>query len=808
MTVLDVKASVASLRNQLLGARVANVYDLDAKTYLIKCAKAGDKTMVLLESGIRFHSTEFIRDKSNMPSGFSLKLRKHIRTKRVEEVRQVGDDRVVVFTFGVGDEAVHLVLELFAGGNIILLNHEHTILVLLRTHTDDATGARTAVREQYPLNQAPEPRRITAEALVASIERAAANPKTSLKDALSKELDYGPALVEHALLLAEVDAKRKAAEMELSADSADVQGLLKAFESVDGMIDGLSSSETQLVPGVIVRKGAGEDSPYDDFGPVVLKQHDGKSLVHFDSFDKAMDAYFTVAEDKKMEQQKAQQQKAALSKVDRVRKAHEASVAALEDEKEAQFHKAMLIEANLTDVDNAILVINSMLSQGTDWNALKKMMIKEESRKGNPVAQIIHSLKLDTNQITLQLTFGLDEMDEDSQTAPVTAVDVDLAINAYTNAQNYYQTKKKVAAKMEKTIQSQGKALKGAERKAKQDLKNVEVKSAIQQVRKQHWFEKFIYFISSENFLVLAGRDAQQNELLVKRHMDKGDIYLHADIHGAATHIIKNHTKDPVPPLTLAQAGLACVCRSAAWDAKMVTSAYWVHPEQVSKSAPTGEYLSTGSFMIRGKKNFLPPNSLVMGFGLLFKLDESCLAHHVGERKIRGMGDADTDAGSVMAHDEEADLDDVAEGSDGDELGDGEQGADDDATEAGGQAGAGGVAGEHGAAVAKGPGGDAKREKSGLSEASVASHVSQALSSGASTVLSNGHKEAGTSLRTTVDGNSIDMGTKDFDGVRGSISPHEPAFSTLPRCCIAALPVPCMPVPPFLEPQRPWGTAA
>lgn len=45
---------------------------------------------------------------------------------------------------------------------------------------------------------------------------------------------------------------------------------------------------------------------------------------------------------------------------------------------------------------------------------------------------------------------------------------MDLGVNAYTNAQNYYQTKKKVAAKMEKTIQSQGKALKGAERKAKQ----------------------------------------------------------------------------------------------------------------------------------------------------------------------------------------------------------------------------------------------------------------------------------------------------------------------------------------------------
>ncbi|MGB1606822.1 MAG: NFACT RNA binding domain-containing protein, partial [Promethearchaeia archaeon] len=340
--------------------------------------------------------------------------------------------------------------------------------------------------------------------------------------------------------------------------------LLTAFESVDGIIDGLAaSSEGQTVPGVIIRKAADEESAYDDFAPVVLKQHAGKALVHFESFDKAMDAFFTVLEDKKIIEQKVQQQKAAIGKVERVRKAHEASVAALESEKDTQYHKAMLIEANLGDVDNAILVVNSLLSQGTDWNALKKI-IKEETRKGNPVAQIIHSLKLDTNQITLQLTFGLDELDEESQTAPVTAVDVDLGLNAYTNAQNYYQTKKKVQVKMEKTQASQGRALKGAERKAKQELKSVEVKSAIQQVRKQHWFEKFIYFVSSENFLVLAGRDAQQNELLVKRHMDKGDVYLHADIHGAATHIIKNHTKDPVPPLTLAQAGLACVCRSAA----------------------------------------------------------------------------------------------------------------------------------------------------------------------------------------------------------------------------------------------------
>jgi hypothetical protein len=112
------------------------------------------------------------------------------------------------------------------------------------------------------------------------------------------------------------------------------------------------------------------------------------------------------------------------------------------------------------------------------------------------------------------------------------------------------------------------------------------------------------------------------------------DVYVHADLHGAASVIIKNSNPGhEIPPTTLHQAGIMSVCQSKAWEAKIVTSAYWVLPDQVSKSAPTGEYLTTGSFMIRGKKNFLPPVQLVYGFGYLFKLDDASLGNHVKERR-------------------------------------------------------------------------------------------------------------------------------------------------------------------------------
>ena len=35
-------------------------------------------------------------------------------------------------------------------------------------------------------------------------------------------------------------------------------------------------------------------------------------------------------------------------------------------------------------------------------------------------------------------------------------------------------------------------------------------------------FEKFYWFISSENYLVIGGRDQQQNELIVKKYLNDG----------------------------------------------------------------------------------------------------------------------------------------------------------------------------------------------------------------------------------------------------------------------------------------------
>ena len=126
------------------------------------------------------------------------------------------------------------------------------------------------------------------------------------------------------------------------------------------------------------------------------------------------------------------------------------------------------------------------------------------------------------------------------------------------------------------------------------------------------------------------------NELLYKKYLDKQDLYMHADIHGAGSTIIKNpFMKKSVPIQTINEAAIYAMSRSKAWDNKQVGNAWWVYSWQVSKSAKSGEYLPTGSFMIRGKKNYVPVYRVELGVGILFRMDEQSRENHQNERKIK-----------------------------------------------------------------------------------------------------------------------------------------------------------------------------
>ncbi|NXH20954.1 NEMF factor, partial [Bucco capensis] len=671
-STVDIRAVLAELRQSLLGMRVNNVYDVDNKTYLIRLQKPECKATLLLESGIRMHTTEFEWPKNMMPSSFAMKCRKHLKSRRLVSVEQLGMDRIVDLQFGSDEAAYHLIVELYDRGNIVLTDHEYVILNILRFRTDEAEELRFAVRERYPVASAKPPAPLPSlERLTEIISNA---PKgEQLKRVLNPHLAYGATLLEHCLLETGFAASVKIDQlMESKENMEKVLSALEKAEEYMRLTDNFSGKgyviqKREKKPSLEADKAAEEIYTYEEFHPFLFSQHSKCPYLEFDSFNKAADEFYSKLEGQKIDLKALQQEKQALKKLENVRRDHEHRLEALQQAQEADQLKGELIEMNLAMVERAIQVVRSALANQIDWAEIGAI-VKEAQGQGDPVASAIKELKLQTNHITMLLSnpYVLSEEEEEEENAEgekeereepkgkkkknktkqlkkpqknkPSLVDVDLSLSAYANAKKYYDHKRHAAKKTQKTVEAAEKAFKSAEKKTKQTLREVQTVTTIQKARKVYWqveFEKFLWFISSENYLIIAGRDQQQNELIVKRYLKPGDIYVHADLHGATSCVIKNPSGEAVPPRTLTEAGTMALCYSAAWEARVVTSAWWVCHNQVSKTAPTGEYLTTGSFMIRGKKNFLPPSYLMMGFSFLFKVDESCVWRHREERKIK-----------------------------------------------------------------------------------------------------------------------------------------------------------------------------
>uniref|UniRef100_A0A182P3X4 NFACT RNA-binding domain-containing protein n=1 Tax=Anopheles epiroticus TaxID=199890 RepID=A0A182P3X4_9DIPT len=682
----DVVCSVTELQ-KLIGMRVNQIYDIDNKTYLIRLARNEEKVVLLLESGLRFHTTSFEWPKNVAPSGFTMKMRKHLKNKRLECLRQLGVDRIVDFQFGSGEAAYHIILELYDRGNILLTDCELRILNILRPHVE-GEELRFAVREKYPTDRAKQDKGPPSmEQIRAAIEKA--HPGDTLRTALNPILEYGASVIDHVLhkqglfgcriggelpndpaLPKKVKKKQKNIAKEFAKVfdmETDLAPLMSAINEAESM---LREAQKHPSPGYIIQKKEvkptkeGEKEEYYftnlEYQPYMYNQYQGEPFKEFDSFTTAVDEFYSSLESQKIDLKAFAQEREALKKLSNVKTDHakrieELTKAQLEDRK-----KAELITRNQDLVDKALLAIQSALAAQMSWTDIQDLVKAAQANK-DPVASCIRQLKLEINHISLYLADpyasldeeASDDEDDDSEREDDEAklepmvVDLDLALSAFANARKYYDQRRFAARKEQKTIESSSKALKNAERKTIQTLKDVRTQTTISKVRKVYWFEKFYWFVSSENYLVIGGRDQQQNELIVKRYMRPTDIYVHAEIQGASSVIIKNPAGGEIPPKTLLEAGTMAISYSVAWDAKVVTSAYWVHSDQVSKTAPTGEYLTTGSFMIRGRKNFLPPCHLVLGLSFLFKLEDSSVERHRGERRVRTFDDE-----SIISKDE------------------------------------------------------------------------------------------------------------------------------------------------------------
>ena len=349
---LDIAVQVKELQS-LIGSRLSNVYELGPRMFLFKIGAQ----MVIIESGVRIHTTTFSRAYTDL-GGFCTKLRKHLKNKRLSTIMQLGGDRRMVLKFGDGDFQFNVVVEFYAQGNIILTDHTTKVLTFLRAHDGIQVGTKYDFPGEYI------PYTITKDKIVDNFRqiintwegRKKKNLKIAMRSAFGKI--YGPSLCDYALQIAGLNECEISRFVEESSD--EFQRLLSALQECDELIKECINS-----PGGFIKFVAHEEyQEFVEFQP--FKPLEGE-ILEYDSFNLAVDSYFTQLEIQKSQDKIRQAERQALKKLESVKLNAENQVKGYNISRKEKEMMAKCIEDNVDLVDACCKTVSTLVAGGMHW---------------------------------------------------------------------------------------------------------------------------------------------------------------------------------------------------------------------------------------------------------------------------------------------------------------------------------------------------------------------------------------------------------------------------------------------------------
>ncbi|RDE14763.1 MAG: hypothetical protein C4K49_07380 [Candidatus Thorarchaeota archaeon] len=594
MSNTDIMLVLPEARKASEGAFIKNIYS-HGQVFILKLYQPiVGNSQLLIEPGRRIHLTEFQRVAPKTPSKFVTVLRKYLRDKRVISLKQHDLDRIVVLEVGDDSGTHKLVAELFGDGNLILLDSDDRIFVA--QHYKRMRDRDLVPKAKYDL---PPPRGVDVLALDNySLQDVMSDSKANVVRTLASRLNLDALSCEEICTLAGVSSKAMASDLD-EKTLADLRAGLQQYA------DRLKAGVRE--PRVVLEEpdeGQTEQSPIA-FLPFEFQFYRGHPVKGFDTFSQAIDNFFGVTESEKPEEETDGALAKERNRLQTIIDKQQESVSTLRTKAEELRVSGELIYAHLQTVQEVLETITKARAGGLSWEEIVQR-IEKGKKKSLKSAAIIKRIMPSEAQIVMDLSG--------------TSVTLDVRLSAQDNAAAAYEQAKRAEAKAE-----------GAESQIeKTQVQLVEMQKTVEKApetrgplraRKQKWYERFRWFFSSEGFLVLGGRDAKSNELLAKRQMAANDVFLHAALHGAPYVVIKVPDQPPGQQ-TLLEAAQFAVSFSSAWQDGLSTGdAYWVNPEQVSFTPPTGEYLPQGAVMLYGTKNYIRGVPVEIAVGVVFEED-------------------------------------------------------------------------------------------------------------------------------------------------------------------------------------------
>ncbi|MCW4009106.1 MAG: ribosome rescue protein RqcH [Candidatus Bathyarchaeota archaeon] len=597
-TSFDVYATVNELKDKLIDARVNNVYQLDAKTLLFKLHKANEQPIQLvLEAGRRLHLTSYTLEKPKTPPAFCMSLRKYLPGAWIKSVEQYEFERVVTLQFKAKEGALKLVLELFGEGNIILVGENGAILqALLFKRMRDRNIVRNEAY-QPPPSAAKNPFKITKEELEEGLKAA---DNAEVVRAIVRLLGVGGLYAEELLQRAKVEKTKQCSAL----TNVDVDAVFGALQDLLSAVSG-----GNLEPSIVLDDSDG----FVDVTPLRLKRYEGFKTQSYSSFSEALDEFYVrvTAAEKAVAGIDVTQFKRESQRLHRMIADQEEALR--EDDRKRVRDKTIgdTIYVHLGELEGLLEKFSSAWRTGNDLGRVTSEVAaaKKEGRLPEAFFESFDGRNLSINLRVDELPLSLS-----------------LRRNLYENAAEYYDRSKKEKQKMagvSAALEESHKKLVSIEKQLSkvEALQSAAPAEAIEElatrkVAAKEWFEKFRWFISSEGFLVVAGKDVVSNEVLVKKHTDALDVVFHAEIVGAPFAVVKTEGKEP-SEATLREAAEFAAAFSRGWRESMGSvDVYWVKPEQLSKSGPSGEFVPHGAFAVVGKRNWMRGVPLRLAVGV------------------------------------------------------------------------------------------------------------------------------------------------------------------------------------------------
>jgi len=598
LTSVDIAAVVGELQ-KYVGAKFDKFYQYGDDTVRVKMRDYSvGRADLFAEVGERkrLHLVEEPPDAPTRPPNLPMLMRKRLSSGELVAVEQHGFDRVVVLRGERGDGIYSIVVELFGDGNFVFVDEEGVVLRSLRTVRLKTRTVAGGEPYEYPPERV-DPSELSYEGFVEEME----GSDSDLVRTLASVLGFGGTYAEEL-------CERAGVEKELSIEEAASDDYEAVYDEVRTIFDRLETGD--LEPRVVYDN----DTPIDAT-PFPLARYEDSETEEYDAFNEALDAYFEAVEE--YEEREEGDGDEAVAKQRRIVQQQERAIEEREEQEERLREKAETLYENYAVVDELLSAVGDARSSGATWEEVQETL--EEARDEDVrSAEIVERVDAQNDRVFISL---------DGYEVPLDPRD-----GVEANASALYEEAKEVADKREGTKEALKEAREELERmrearESDEDEKEEAEDTITLKPRGENWYDRFCWFRTSDGFLVIGGRDADQNEEIYKKYTDPDDVFFHTQAPGGPITILKRTEPDEpkqdidVPESSREEAAQFAGIYSSVWDSGQGAAEVYSTPaSNISKTPESGEYIKKGSVVVRGDRTYY---TVEMRASVGVRLDES-----------------------------------------------------------------------------------------------------------------------------------------------------------------------------------------